>query len=184
VYLTDGTIEELFCDGYRLHERLSPGLPGEYLAQESVTLIGPRGGLANIPIIGPPRQVNQVELTRMDALGLGIEASMVESRWGEATPDIYIKGPRTTVKLDGRVVGTSSHVRMNPLDADRLGFEDQDRVDVASEYDKKRILFRDVGVRVAPDYQLGLHVDAQDCTASGLSAGDFLVMRKGASRQL
>src|SRR5450631_1275401 len=67
VYLTPAVIEQLFCDKYRLHEHSRLAQPSQFAAQESVTLIGPKGRLSNVRVIGPPRSENQVELSATDA---------------------------------------------------------------------------------------------------------------------
>src|SRR5271170_210928 len=87
VHLTPGLIEQLFCDHYRLHERSRLG-PTQYAAEESVTLIGPKGRLTDVRVIGPPRNANQVELSRSDALKLGIDAPIRTSGDLAGTPGI------------------------------------------------------------------------------------------------
>ncbi len=176
VHLTPAVIEELFSDMYRLHERSRLLQPTQYAAKESVTLIGPHGRLSNVRIIGPPRAVNQVELSRNDALTLGIDAPERKSGDLEGTPGIFIEGPRTRVKLERGVICALRHVHMGPFDADRLGLKDQDRIDVFTEGPTRRILFRDVLVRVSADYRLELHLDADDGRAAGLSSGDYVLL--------
>jgi propanediol utilization protein len=46
------------------------------------------------------------------------------------------------------------------------------------------MLFRDVLVRVSPDYQLELHLDTDEANAAGLRAGDFAVLRKTGGNDL
>jgi len=180
VYLTPATIEKLFCDKYRLHRYLPLGQPTQYAAKETVTLIGPHGRLSNVRVIAPPRRANQVELSPTDALALGIAAPMRKSGDLEGTPGILIEGPRARVALERGVICALRHVHMNPIDADGLGIKDQDRVTVATERHTRRILFRDVLVRVSADYQLELHLDTDEAAAAGLHSGDYVILRKGA----
>lgn len=177
-HLTPAVIEELFCDMYRLHEHSRLVQPTQYAAEETVTLIGPHGRLSNVRIIGPPRSVNQVELSQKDALTLGIDAPVRKSGDLEGTPGILLEGPRTSVKLERGVICALRHVHMAPLDADRLGLKDQDRIEVFTEGPTRRILFRDVLVRVSPDYQLELHLDADDGSAAGLRSGDYVLLSR------
>src|SRR5579863_6301169 len=73
VHLTAAVIEELFCDRYRLHPHEAASQPGQFAAMENVTLIGPTGRrIPGVPIIGPPRSANQIEISRTDAEFLGI----------------------------------------------------------------------------------------------------------------
>src|SRR5208283_3482357 len=153
VHLTPAVIEELFCDKYRLHEHSRLVQPTQFVAEESVTLIGPRGRISNVRVIGPPRSANQVELSQTDAVTLGIDAPVRASGDLTGTPGILIEGPRTRVKLERGVIRALRHLHMSPLDADRLGLKDQDRIEVSNERHTRRILFRDVLVRVSADYR-------------------------------
>jgi propanediol utilization protein len=74
VHLTQSIIEQLFCDKYRLHEHARVSQPTQFAALETVTLFGPRGRIANVRVIGPARDDNQVEISRSDALVLGVGA--------------------------------------------------------------------------------------------------------------
>ncbi len=114
VHLTAATIEELFCDHYRLHEHSRLGQPALYEAGETVTLIGPRGHLDHVRVIGPPRTENQVEISSTDAQILGISAPARRSGEIVETPGIVIKGPRTSVRLHHGVIRALRHLHMNP----------------------------------------------------------------------
>jgi len=180
VHLTPGLIEQLFCDHYRLHERSRLG-PTQYTAEESVTLIGPKGRLIDVRVIGPPRNANQVELSRSDALKLGIDAPIRTSGDLAGTPGILIHGPRTQVALALGVIRTRVHVHISPEDADRFGLSERDHIDVVSESDARRILFRDVPLNVSADYRLELRLDADECKAARLATGDFVLLRKSSA---
>jgi propanediol utilization protein len=178
VYLTSAIIEQLFCDKYQLHEHSRLAQPTQYAAQESVTLIGPHGRLFHVRVIGPPRSVNQVELSKTDALTLGIDAPVRKSGDLDGTPGILVEGPRATVRLERGVIRALRHLHVSPLDADRLGLKDQDRVEVGTERHTRRILFRDVLVRVSADCRLELHLDADEGKAAGLDSGDHVLLCK------
>ena len=146
-----------------------------------MSLIGPKGRLTDVRVIGPPRKANQVELSRADALKLGIDAPMRTPDDLKGTPGILIKGPRTQVALAQGVIQARAHLHMSPEDADRLGLADQDRVDVVDESDARRMLFRDVPVRVSHDHLLELHLDADEGKAAGLAPGDHVLLRKSST---
>jgi len=180
VHLTQGLIEQLFCDHYRLHERSRLG-PTQFAARESVSLIGANGRMIDVRVIGPARKTNQVELSRTDALKLGIDPPIRTPGDIEGTPGILIKGPRTQVALGLGVIRARPHLHMNPHDADRLGIADRDRVDVVNDADARRTLFRDVPVSVSADYRLELHLDEDESTAAGLASGDYVLLRKSSA---
>jgi propanediol utilization protein len=175
VHLTPGVVEELFCDSYRLHEHSRLAQPTQYAAEESVTLIGPRGRLPNVRIIGPPRSANQVEISQTDALTLGIFAPVRGSGDLDGTPGILIEGPRTRVMLERGVIRALHHVHMSPTDAGNLGLKDGDRITVTTEDHARPLFLRDVLVRVSSDYRLELHLDPDEADAVGLRSGDLVV---------
>jgi len=177
VHLTPSVIEQLFCDNYRLHVGSALVQPHQYAAEETVTLIGPCGRLRNVRIVGPPRSANQVEISRTDALTLGITAPVRESGDLIGTPGIIIEGPRMQVTLGTGVICSLRHIHMNPADAARLALADKDRVEVSTEGHNRGLVFRDVLVRVSPNYQLELHLDTDEANAAGLRAGDYATLR-------
>jgi len=183
VHLTAELIEELFCDKYHLHVRSPLSQPQQFAAEESVSLIGPRGRISNVRIIGPPRSENQVELPSSAARALGIDAPIRESGSLAGTPGITIEGPRTRATLESGVICALRHVHMSPEDAEPLELKDHDRIDVVSENDLHAPLFQDVVVRVAPGFQLELHIDADEGAAKGLRAGDIVFLGRAGGRQ-
>ena len=58
--------------------------PGQYAAEQTVTLVGPKGRLNNVRLLGPLRQTSQVEISRTDARILGIAAAHVRQSAGHA----------------------------------------------------------------------------------------------------
>jgi len=174
VHLTEAVIETLFCDNYRLHTHSDLVQPGQFAAEESVTLVGPHGRIPQVRIVGPPRSVNQVELSRTDAITLGINAPVRESGDLAGTPGIVLEGPRGSVKLDSGVICALRHVHMCPEEAARLGLKDQDRIQVAAQSGDRQMLFQNVVVRVSPTYRLEMHLDTDEGNAAGLHSGDYV----------
>jgi propanediol utilization protein len=176
VHLTAALIEELFCDRYRLHVASPLSQPAQFAAEEVVQLIGPAGRLANVRVIGPPRSENQVELSESAARALGINAPARESGDLAGTPGITIEGPRTRARLESGVIRALRHIHMGPEDAGRLHLKDHDRISVAAAAGARAPLFEQVVVRVAPGFQLELHLDIDESVAAGLCAGDSVVV--------
>jgi acetate kinase len=173
VHLTQDTIDKLFGPGHRLTEHEPLSQPGQYAAVETVTLIGPRGRLEHVRVVGPPRSADQVEISRTDEFALGIDAPVRLSGDLGHTPGITLVGPRGSVALTRGVVCALRHIHMSPRDADRLGMHDRDVVAVRIAGGRGRdVIFGDVVVRVRPDYRLELHLDTDEGNAAGVVAGD------------
>lgn len=176
VHLTQGTVERLFGRGYLLRVHSPLFQPGQYAAQETVTLVGPRGRLLHVRIVGPPPSEDQVELSRTDEIELGIDAPLRESGDLARSPGIAIKGSLDSVTLHRGVICALRHVHMSPADADVLGLKNHDRVAVAVTTRNRRLIFGDVAVRVSPAFRLELHLDADEGNAAGLHSGEEVVL--------
>lgn len=107
VRLTQTVIEQLFCDNYRLHQAVDAAADSHFVARETVALVGPRGRLANVCVIGPARLDIQIEMSPLDATTLGLNTSLPGS--GEISDDsgIFVEGPRACVRLSHGVIHTS-----------------------------------------------------------------------------
>jgi propanediol utilization protein len=177
-HFTAAIIEQLFCDRYRLHPS-GVALQGrQFPTLETVDLIGPQGLLRKVQVIGPPRAANQIEISRADALILGIRAPVRESGDLIGTPGLFVRGPRSQVALGTGVICALRHVHMNPEQAKYLGLKDRDRVEVATEGCNRRLCFQDVLVRIGPQFSLELHLDTDEANAAGVRAGDFAVLTR------
>jgi propanediol utilization protein len=177
VHLTQSIIEQLFCDKYHLHEHARVSQPTQFAARETVTLVGPRGRISNVRVIGPPRDDNQVEISQSDALALGVSAPVRESGDVKDSPGILVEGPRGCVRLDHGVIRTLRHIHLVSDEAARHGLKDRDRVDVAKEGAHPHTLFCDVLVRVSSGCQTELHLDPDESDAAGLSTGACVAIK-------
>jgi propanediol utilization protein len=178
VHLTQSIIEQLFCDKYRLHEQSRVSQPTQFAALETVTLVGPRGRIANVRVIGPARDDNQVEISQRDALALGVGAPLRESGDVKDSPGILIEGPRACVRLDHGVIRTLRHIHLAAAEAACHGLEDRDRIDVTREGAHPHTLFCDVLVRVSSNGKSELHLDPDESDAAGLHTGAYVAIRR------
>lgn len=172
-HLSRATIEQVFGTGHRLRPRTWLSQTGQFAAQETVSLVGPKGRLDNVRVMGPPRERDQIELSRTDETALGIEAPVRLSGDLTSTPGIIVEGPAGRSSLQGGVISARRHVHMNPQDADRLGVGDGQTVQVRIDSNNRDLIFGDVTVRVRPDFQLELHLDTDEANAAGVTNGDW-----------
>jgi acetate kinase len=131
VHLTVETVAKLFGEAHGLHVSTPLLQPGQFAAAETVTLVGPRGRLEHVRVVGPERSADQVEISRSDEFLLGIEAPVRESGRLAGTPGVRLEGPAGAVELEHGVICAQRHIHMSPADADVLGLADGDTVDVA-----------------------------------------------------
>jgi acetate kinase len=178
VHLTQRTIEQLFGPGYLLQVRSPLSQPGQYAAEETVALVGPRGRLNHVRIVGPPRSEDQVELSRTDEIELGINAPLRESGDLAGTPGIVMEGPAGSVTLRHGVICALRHIHMSPADADMLGLRNGDKVAAVVAAGDRKIVFGDVVVRVSPAFRIELHLDSDEGNAAGWQSGSEVMLKE------
>ncbi|MBC2619907.1 MULTISPECIES: phosphate propanoyltransferase [Citrobacter] len=141
--------------------------PGQYAAEQTVTLVGPKGQLKNVRLLGPLRSASQVEISRTDARTLGIAAPLRMSGNIQGTPGIRLVSPFAELDLTSGVIVAHRHIHMSPLDALILRVSHGDKVSVAINGDERRLIFDNVAVRVSPDMRLEMHIDTDEANAAG-----------------
>lgn len=141
--------------------------PGQYAAEQTVTLVGPKGQLKNVRLLGPLRSASQVEISRTDARTLGIAAPLRMSGNIQGTPGIRLVSPFAELDLTSGVIVAQRHIHMSPLDALILRVSHGDKVSVVINGDERRLIFDNVAVRVSPDMRLEMHIDTDEANAAG-----------------
>jgi len=170
VHLSQHDVEALFGEGYRLTPRVYLSQPGQYACEETVNLIGPKGKIERVRILGPPRRETQVEIARTDQYRLGIDAPIRSSGDLDGSPGITIEGPKGSITIPKGVICSVRHIHMSPEDALRFGLRDKDVVMVRVEGERP-LIFGDVLVRVKPDFRLDMHIDTDEANAAGIVTG-------------
>jgi propanediol utilization protein len=172
-HLTQATIDKVFGRGYQLRPRTWLSQHGQFAAQETVGLLGPRGAIDNVRVMGPPRGQDQIELSRTDERTLGLVAPVRISGDLAGTPGVTVVGPAGRCALLTGVISARRHIHMSDHDASRLGMHDGQRVQVRIDSDGRDLIFDDVTVRIRPDFQLELHLDTDEANAAGVAHGDW-----------
>ena len=146
--------------------------PGQYLAKERVTVVGPKGEFTNVAVLGPERKAGQVEISLTDARTLGVDAPLRLSGDVCNTPGITLKGERGTVNLPEGVIAAQRHIHLTPEDARKFGVTDKQIVKLQT-YTARPVVFEDVAVRVSPDFASYVHLDYDEANACGFQKGDL-----------
>jgi propanediol utilization protein len=170
VHVTKDQAQTLFGHGLTPKRPLSQ--PGQYLANERVTVIGPKGELCNVAVLGPERKEAQVEISLTDGRVLGIVPPVRPSGHVEATPGATLVGPKGRVELDQGVMVAQRHIHMTPEDAAKMGVKDKQVVRLHT-YTDRPLTFGDVVVRVSPEYATYVHLDYDEANACGFVPGDL-----------
>jgi acetate kinase len=170
VHLTQADFERLFGQGKFMTPKAPLSQPGQFAALETVILIGPKGRIEGVRILGPARKESQVEIARTEQFKLGIDAPLRHSGDIEGTPGVRIEGATGVIDLNQGVICAKRHIHMSPEEALGLGLRDKDVVMVKVR-GARELIFGDVLVRVHPDFRMDMHLDTDEANAAQISAG-------------
>lgn len=170
VHLTAAQSRALFGHGLTPERPLSQ--PGQYLARERVTVIGPKGRFEAVAVLGPERQEAQVELSLTDARTLGIPAPVRLSGDIDGSPGAVLRGPEGEITLSRGVIAARRHIHLTPAAARQFGVQHGQTVKLKT-YTARPLIFEDVAVRVSPEFDNFVHLDYDEANACGFQKGDL-----------
>jgi len=171
LHITQEDLETLYGEGHQMTSMRPLYQEGEYAAEETLVLIGPRmRAIGPVRILGPTREQTQVEVAYTDAIQLGIMPPVRPSGNHEDTPGIIVVGPKGVVHLRKGVVRANRHVHLGTGDAELLGVKDNALVKVRVCGDRP-LIYYDVQVRVRDSFRAECHLDTDDANAAGVTSG-------------
>lgn len=179
VHLNREAIDELFGKGYQLTKARELSQPGQYACKERVTLIGPKGALHNVVVLGPERKKSQVEVSKTDAVVLGLSIPVRESGKLEGTPGIIISTGMNMIRLKEGLIVAQRHIHVSTKDAKKFNVDNGEIVQV-KVYSNRPLIFDDVLIRVSSSYKTYMHIDYDEANACGFTKGTRgQVLKKG-----
>lgn len=176
VHLTEAHLEVLFGKGAKLTPKRPLSQPGQYLSEERVTLVGPKGRKERTAILGPTRPATQVELSKSDCVELGVNAPVRMSGDVKGSAPITIVGPCGALEIEEGAIIAKEHVHLTPDVAAVMGVVDQQHVDV-EVFTSRPVVFRDVIIRVSKASSCRMHIDFDEANAalvSGFTLGKII----------
>ncbi len=171
IHLSEEHVEALFGAGYTLTEMKPLSQPGQYAANETVAVIGPKGQFEKVRILGPVRKRTQLEVSRTDAFALGVKPPVRESGDIAGSAGIKLQGPAGEVTIEEGVIVAARHIHFHSSDAERWNIEDKQRLRVRVGGDRG-VVFENVIARVSDDFALDMHIDTDEANAAGIANGD------------
>ena len=175
IHLSRRDVDALFGRNYCLTPMRPLSQPGQFACEECLDVIGPKGVLHKVRILGPERSAAQVELAQTDCRTIGIKAPVRSSGHVEGTPGVLLQGPRGVLSIPQGVIIADRHLHMSAAQAAAFGLADGDTVRVRVDGGKPGIL-DGVLVRAGDQYELDLHLDTDDANAFQLKQGQLVTV--------
>lgn len=170
VHVTKEQAMALF--GHPLTPKRPLSQPGQYLANERVTVVGPKGNFENVAVLGPEREAGQVEISLTDGRTLGITPPVRLSGDVANSPGAILRSDRGQVTLKEGVICAQRHIHMTPETAKQMGVGDKQTVKLQVFTDRP-VIFDDVVVRVSEKFADFVHLDYDEANACGFQTGDL-----------
>lgn len=177
-HVTPADLEILYGPGAKLSVMKNLYQDGEFAANETVTVIGPRQRIIpGVRILGPCRNYTQLELSFTDGISLGIDLPVRKSGDHRDTPGCYLQGPKGILELKAGVIRAERHVHVGDADCQYYGIKDGDRVNLKIHGDCPTTL-EGLLVRHSPKFKLEVHLDTDEGNAVNLTKASLVELVK------
>lgn len=176
VHLSRKDTDRLFGKGYELKKLKQLSQPCEYACEEMVTIKTKKGEL-KARVLGPIRPQTQVELSKTEAIKLGVNPPVRMSADLAGSASVALDGPNGSVKLKEGLILAWRHIHASDKEAAKLGLKHGQLLSVKVG-GERGLVFDKVRLKVNPEYRLSMHVDTDEANAAGLegnTVGEILI---------
>ena len=175
IHLTESDYITLFGN-IPLEKRNDLVQKGEYASTSVVKIIGPKGEIDKVRVLGPFRTYTQVEVSTTDTYKLGIKPIVRTSGDLEDAEEITIEGPKNTITKKCAIVATR-HIHLNNEDLKKYDLDPNKMYKIKINGEKCAILEK-VHLKVKETAVLELHLDTDDANACLLKQKDKVELIK------
>ncbi|RLD14587.1 MAG: phosphate propanoyltransferase [Caldiserica bacterium] len=174
MHLTQEALEILFGPGYKLRKLRDLIQPGEFASREKVTIVGPKGKIEKVRVLGPTRKYCQVEVSRTDCFILGVQAPVRDSGDIKGSAPIKVIGPYGEVDLKEGLIVARRHIHMTPEDAEEFKVKDKQFVRIYLPTAGRKVILEDTLIRVSTKYALECHIDTDEANSADFKSGGYV----------
>lgn len=177
IHLCRADVERLFGAGYQLQKFRDLSQPGQFACKEQVTVVGPKGRLEKVRVLGPERKATQVEIAFTDSFALGIRPPVRMSGKTAGTPGCQLIGPAGQIDIPEGVIVAARHLHLSAAQAALFGLQDGQIVRLRSEGDRA-VVFENVIVRAGGGHDMEVHIDTDEANAVAMSGSTMMEVLK------
>jgi putative phosphotransacetylase len=177
IHISAGDLETLFGAGYKLNKMRNLSQPDQFACEERITIVGPKGRIDNVRVLGPKRPDTQVEISITDSFKLGIKPVVRMSGELENTPGCKLIGPAGELTLKNGVIVAARHLHISDEESVIYGLKNGDVISVKKS-GVREMTFSNVLVRAGKAHSLEMHIDIDEANAACIQNGDLLVLLK------
>lgn len=172
-HLCRGDIDILFGKGYELTPLKPLSQPNQFAATETVALIGPKGKIDNIRLLGPARKESQVEISVTDSFKIGVEPVMRMSGELDGSPSGTLQTATGCVQLSHGIMISARHLHLSARQAQALNLKDRQIVSLKTG-GPRSIILENVVIRCGEGHEMEVHLDTDEANAAMIKNGDLM----------
>lgn len=173
IHLSAHDVERLFGTGYALQVQKMLSQPGQYAAKETLTVVGPKGSLEKVRVLGPAREQTQVEISITDSYKLGVKPVVRMSGDLSGTPGVALIGPQGRITVPEGTIVAARHLHLSAEQAACFGLKDRQVVSLRSE-GTRSVTFHNVVVRCGKGHDMEVHFDTDEANAVQMKNGEMM----------
>lgn len=173
VHLSENVFKLLFSEDCNLTPKRFLSQPGQFVCKEKVEVVGTKGSIKNVSVLGPFRNSTQVEMSITDVKKLGIDFYIRESGDLSGSAGCKIIGPGGEYNISEGVIVAKRHIHMSPENSMYYGVNDKQVVGLEINSESRSLIFKDILVRVSINYSLACHIDTDEANAAGIVKNTF-----------
>ncbi len=143
---------------------------GEFATDKIVTIVGPKGEIS-ARFLSPFRSDTQTEVSLTDCYQIGIIAPY-ETNIANGCANVILKTDLGEIRRCAMMVAIR-HLHASPDNAKELNIVDGQKISIAAETPRGKIIFADVNVKINKHYQLRFHLDTDEGNAAGITGKCF-----------
>ena len=167
VHLTKEDCYILFGKNLTVKNELTQ--PGQFAANETVTLKNNDREIKNVRVLGPNRDYTQVEISRTDSYFLKMNPPVRDSGDLSDAEEITIIGPLGTITRKATIIA-DRHIHITKEDREKYNLlNDEYKIKINTE---KGGIIEHVRIKELPNSYFELHLDSDDGNAFLLKQGD------------
>lgn len=169
VHLSEEVYKKLFGEDAEMTSVKDLTGGGAFVDAKRVTLVGPKGEMQRVAILGPYRPV-QIELSKTDARKLGVDAPIRISGDTKGSAPIRIVGDLGEYDAEEGAIIAKRHIHVCEREAAEWGVRKNDIVKVSIRTDERSLIFDDVVIRTNPEESYAImHIDTDEGNAAGMN---------------
>ena len=173
LHLSEEHIEALFGKGHQLTPTKPLVQPGQFACKEQLTVVGPKGQLQKVRVLGPERKATQVEIAFTDSFALGIRPPVRMSGKTSGTPGCKLIGPAGEADISEGVIVAARHLHLSAAQAAMFGLKDGQSVSLRSE-GERAVVFENVIVRAGNGHDMEVHIDTDEANAAAMAGSTMM----------